>query len=134
MSVVDRTRSIFDARIRDASGLPKLFFENSKFNQVADVEHVRTRFTITSRRTATLGGTKQLRYQGLYTMTICVPEETGSGAAMRYADILMDTFPNSEHIGPDDFRISLQYTELGGAFAEEPFYCLPVRCVWYFFR
>lgn len=134
MSIVNQVRSIFDARLKETGGLPSLFFENSKFNQIADQAHVRTKFSITSRRTVTLGANKQIRHQGLYTMTICVPEESGSGKAMEYADILLEAFPNSTHIGPNDLRISLQYSELGSAFAEEPFYCLPVRCVWYLFK
>lgn len=130
MSIVDDIRATLDAKLASIAGLPPIAFENAPFKQQAGQSHLRVRFFLTSRRPAVRGPTPQHRYQGLYRIIVATPSETGSGAALGVADTLLDEFNGSTNVQGNPI-VSIEYSELGSPFKDEPFYCIPVEIAWY---
>ena len=82
-------------------------------------------------RPAVRGPNPSKRYQGLYVMTVCVPEAKGAGAALDLADSLLARFAGSSDIVGVAATVSIEYSEAQTGYMEPPFYCLPVAVAWY---
>lgn len=130
MPIVNDIRATLDAALAAATDLPAIAFENAPFEQNAGTPHLRTAFFLTSRRPAVRGPDPQNRYQGLYQITVAVPTDQGSGAALEYADLLLTEFDGSSDIDGTP-TVSIEYSELGSPFYDDPFYCVPVQVAWY---
>ena len=131
MPILNDIRATMDTALANLSGLPDIAFENAPFDQVAGQPHLRTSLFLTSRRPAVRGPNPQMRYQGLYQITIAVPTDRGTGDAFDYADLIMTEFDGSTDVVGSDVTVSIEYSELGGQVFDEPFYLLPVQIAWY---
>lgn len=131
MSVMNDIRQALDARLAATTGIPTVFFENVGNDQVPGTPHVRVQFISTSRRPANRGPNPQHRIQGLYVLTVCVPPDAGSGLALDYVDALLDRFNGSTNVAGVAITVSIEYSEAGSAFVDEPFYCVPIEIAWY---
>ena len=130
MPIVNDIRATLDAALAAATDLPAIAFENAPFEQNTGTPHLRTAFFLTSRRPAVRGPDPQHRYQGLYQITVAVPTDQGSGSALDYADLLLTEFDGSSDIDGTP-TVSIEYSELGSPFYDDPFYCVPVQIAWY---
>lgn len=131
MTVMNDIRQALDARLAATSGLPSVFFENVENEQVPTTSHIRVQFIPTSRRPANRGPSPQHRIQGLYVLTICTPVDEGSGLALDYVDSLLARFNGSSNVTGVAITVSIEYSEAGSAFVDEPFYCVPIEIAWY---
>ena len=157
MPILNDIRATMDTALAAVSGLPDIAFENAPFEQNAGTPHLRTAFFLTSRRPAVRGPNPQHRYQGLYQVTVAVPTDQGTGAALEYADLILTEFDGSTDLffntvdevlltesgafittesGARILRdnvvnVSIEYSELGSPFYDDPFYCVPVQVAWY---
>lgn len=131
MPIVNDIRATLDTALNAASELPAIAFENAPFEQNAGTPHLRVGFFLTSRRPAVRGPNPQHRYQGLYQVTVAVPSDRGTGDALDYADLLMTEFDGSSDVEGSDVTVSIEYSELGTPFYDDPFYCVPVQVAWY---
>jgi hypothetical protein len=88
----------------------------------------------TSRRPAVRGLNPQQRYDGLYSILICTPENLGPGAGYDVADLLLDRFNATTDISFNGLIISVDYSEVRTSFLDSPFYCTPVTIAWYVYN
>jgi hypothetical protein len=88
----------------------------------------------TSRRPAVRGLNPQQRYDGLYSILICTPENLGPGAGYDIADLLLDRFDATTDISLSGLTISIDYSEVRTSFLDSPFYCTPVTIAWYVYN
>ena len=130
MPIVNDIRATLDTALAAVSGLPAIAYENAPFEQVAGTPHLRVGFFVTSRRPAVRGPNPQHRYQGIYQVTVAVPSDTGTGAALDYADLIMTEFDGSSDISGTP-TVSIEYAELGTQVFSEPFFLVPVQIAWY---
>lgn len=130
MPIVNDIRATLDTALNAVSGLPAIAFENAPFEQNAGTPHLRVSFFLTSRRPAVRGPDPQNRYQGIYQVTVAVPTDQGSGAALEYADLIMTEFDGSSDINGTP-TVSIEYSETSGPVFSDPFYLLPVNIAWY---
>lgn len=130
MPIVNDIRATLDTALNAVSGLPAIAFENAPFEQNAGTPHLRVSFFLTSRRPAVRGPDPQNRYQGIYQVTVAVPTDQGSGAALEYADLIMTEFDGSSDIDGTP-TVSIEYSETSGPVFSDPFYLLPVNIAWY---
>lgn len=130
MPIVNDIRATLDTALAAVSGLPAIAFENAPFEQLAGTPHLRVGFFVTSRRPAVRGPNPQHRYQGIYQVTVAVPSDTGTGAALEYADLIMTEFDGSSDISGTP-TVSIEYAELGTQVFSEPFFLVPVQIAWY---
>ena len=98
MTILNDIRQALDARLATTVGVPDLAFENAPYDAVAGTTYIRTQFITTSVRPAVRGPSPSKRYQGLYVMTICVPEAKGAGAVLDLADDLLARFAGSSDV------------------------------------
>lgn len=131
MPILNDIRATMDTALADVVGLPPIAFENAPFEQNAGEEYLRASLFLTSRRPATRGPNPQNRYQGLYQVTIAVPQDRGTGAAFDYADLIMTEFDGSTDIEGTDVTVSIEYSEVGAQVFDDPFYLLSVQIAWY---
>lgn len=131
MPILNDIRATLDSALANLSGLPNIAFENAPFEQVAGQPHLRTALFLTSRRPAVRGPNPQMRYQGLYQITVAVPTDRGTGDAFDYADLILTEFDGSTDVIGSDVTVSIEYAELGGQVFDEPFFLLPVQIAWY---
>jgi len=134
MTVTNSIREALDSHLAATPDIPRVVFENTPYEQIPDTPHIRVQFFPTSRRPAVRGPTPQHRHQGLYSMTVCVPVEYGTGAGLEIVDRLMQRFNGSTNVVGVDLIVSVEYSEAEGSFEEEPFYCTPVRVGWYVYN
>lgn len=131
MPIINDIRATLDTALSATSDIPAIAFENAPFEQNAGTPYLRTAFFLTSRRPAVRGPNPQHRYQGLYQITVCVPSDQGTGDAFEIADLLMTEFDGSTDVVGSNTTVSIEYSELGAVFYDDPFYCVPVQVAWY---
>jgi hypothetical protein len=133
MPVYDDIRQTLQKALRDTAGLPPLFIENTPQDLDPEKAHIEEELFVTSRRPAVRGPNPQMRYQGLYRVTVCIPKRSGTGDALRYADIVSGAFDGSTNVDGDTLSVSIEYSELAQSFYRESHYCLPVDISWYLY-
>lgn len=132
MPIMDDIRNALEVHLSGTSGIPSLIgYENARVSKDATDEQIQTHLIPTSRRPAVRGPNPQMRYQGLYEMTVCVPVNTGSGTALGYVDTLLSRFDGSTDIAGSSVTVSIEYAEVGDPYDRDPFYCIPVQVAWY---
>ena len=134
MTVTNSIREALDSHLAATQNIPIVVYENTPYDQIPDTPHIRVQFLPTSRRPAVRGPNPQNRHQGLYTMTVCIPVEYGTGTGLEIADTLMERFNGSTDVVGMDLTVSLEYSEAEGSFEDEPFYCTPVQVGWYVYN
>lgn len=134
MTIVNDIREALESHLDDATGLPAIAYPNVDFEQAPGTAHIRVEFIPTSRRPANRGPNPQHRHQGLFVMTVCVPEQKGAGAGLNYVDDLLARFNGSTDVAGDAVTVSIDYSESGAPFYEAPFYCIPVSVAWYVYE
>ena len=134
MSVIyDDIREALDSKLNGLSGLPDVFFQNAPGEPETPTPYITTRMFFTSRRPATRGANPQHRYEGIYRIIICIPERSGTGLALRYAETLTSAFDGSTNVVGATKTVSVDFTELANSFGQEPYWCLPVDVNWYIY-
>jgi hypothetical protein len=76
----------------------------------------------------------ELRYDSLFNILICTPENAGSGAGYTLADLLLDRFKATTDIAYDDIFVSVEYSEVGNSYLTPPFYCTPLTVTCYSYK
>lgn len=133
MAIYDDILETLQKQLRDTSGLPSYFPENTGQSSDPESDHIEDELFITSRRPSVRGPNPQMRYQGLYRITICTPKRTGTGNALRYANLITEAFDGSSNVVGPNKTVSIEYCEISTSFERETHYCLPVDVVWYIY-
>ena len=133
MPITNDIRAALDSKLASLSGLPPVVFTNQDFDENAGDDYISVSFSLTSRRPAVRGPNPQMRYQGLYTVTVCVPTDIGAGRAIGHVDKIMGAFDGSTDVVGPSKTVSIEYAEPGAAFYRGAFYCMPVQIAWYIY-
>lgn len=133
MPIYDDIRETLQKKLEDTTGLPTFFAQNTPEDLPPDGDYMQDRLFITSRRPATRGPNPQMRYQGIYRITVCVPKRTGTGNALRYAELISAAFDGSTNIVGPNKTISVEYCETAQDFESDTHYCLPLDVAWYIY-
>ena len=132
MTIMNDIRAALETKLNTQSSLlPTLFFENVRNNPNQDDSFVRVSLVPTSTRPATRGDNPKIRYDGLFSMLICVPNNTGSGTSQGYVDTILALFSPSTAFSSGDATVSVDFAESSIGYFDEPFYCIPVSVGWH---
>lgn len=134
MSIMNDIRACLDNHLATATGLPAIAFQNVPYQQVTGTPYIKATMVPTLRRPATRGINPQQLYQGLYRLTICTPENVGSGANYDIVDAVLLRFDATTDISYNGYIVSVDYAEVGTSYLDSPFYCTPVNVGWYIYR
>lgn len=139
MPVTDNIRAALEGHLLATTpALPPAAWTNTPFNQT-DIPgggdtYLQVQFAPVQRRPAVRGPDPQYRHSGLFLVTVCVPEDEGSGVAFQLADTLLDRFRVDSPIAGVDVNVSIEYSEPETGFHRPPFFCVPVRVGWFAFK
>lgn len=131
MSVTNLIRATLETYLEATPNLPAIAYPNTGFEPSATAAHIEVDFEPTSRTPANRGPKPQYRHQGLFVLTICVPEGGGSGAAYELSDALQARFEGSSDVQNVALPVSIVTSEVLGDFKRPPFFCVPVSISWY---
>lgn len=134
MSIINDIRACLDTHLAGTVGLPAVAHQNVPYEPTTGNSFVKVDMVPTSRRPAVRGLNPQQRYDGLYSILICTPENLGPGAGYDIADLLLDRFDATTDISLSGLTISIDYSEVRTSFLDSPFYCTPVTIAWYVYN
>jgi hypothetical protein len=134
MSIINDIRACLDTHLAGTVGLPAVAHQNVPYEPTTGTPYVKVDMVPTSRRPAVRGLNPQQRYDGLYSILICTPENLGPGAGYDIADLLLDRFDATTDISLSGLTISIDYSEVRTSFLDSPFYCTPVTIAWYVYN
>jgi hypothetical protein len=134
MSIINDIRACLDTHLTGTVGLPAVAHQNVPYEPTTGTAYVKVDMVPTSRRPAVRGLNPQQRYDGLYSILICTPENLGPGAGYDIADLLLDRFDATTDISLSGLTISIDYSEVRTSFLDSPFYCTPVTIAWYVYN
>jgi hypothetical protein len=134
MTIINDIRACLDNRLAGTSGIPAVAYQNVPYEPTTGTSFIKVNTVPTSRRPAVRGLNPQQRYDGLYSILICTPENMGPGAGYDIADLLLDRFNAATDISFNGLIISVDYSEVRTSFLDSPFYCTPVTIAWYVYN
>ena len=134
MSIINDIRACLDTHLSGTVGLPAVAYQNVPYEPTTGTTFVKVDMVPTSRRPAVRGLNPQQRYDGLYSILICTPENLGPGAGYDIADLLLDRFNATTDISLSGLTISIDYSEVRTSFLDSPFYCTPVTIAWFVYN
>jgi hypothetical protein len=134
MSIINDIRACLDTHLAGTVGLPAVAHQNVPYEPTTGTTFVKVDMVPTSRRPAVRGLNPQQRYDGLYSILICTPENLGPGAGYDIADLLLERFNATTDISFNGLIISVDYSEVRTSFLDSPFYCTPVTIAWYVYN
>jgi hypothetical protein len=134
MSIINDIRACLDTHLAGTVGLPAVAHQNVPYEPTTGTSFVKVDMVPTSRRPAVRGLNPQQRYDGLYSILICTPENLGPGAGYDISDLLLDRFDATTDISLSGLTISIDYSEVRTSFLDSPFYCTPVTIAWYVYN
>jgi hypothetical protein len=135
MTIINDIRACLDTHLSNTSNIPAIARQNVAFEPTTGTAYIKADLIPTSRRPAVRGLNPQQRYDGLYNILICTPENMGSGAGYDIADLLLDRFNATTDISYTNISgtkiVSVDYSEVRTSFLDSPFYCTPIVVAWY---
>lgn len=160
MAILNDIRACLDTHLMATPNLPSVAHQNVKFTPTNGQPYLQVDFMPNTRRPAVRGLNPQQYYQGIYRITICTPENMGSGAGYEIADNLLSRFEATTDISysnPFDTIlmengdslllesgdaillgsptiVTIDYAEVGTSFLDAPYYCTPVFVAWYIYN
>jgi hypothetical protein len=134
MTIINDIRACLDTHLAGTVGLPAVAHQNVPYEPTTGTSFIKVNTVPTSRRPAVRGLNPQQRYDGLYSILICTPENMGPGAGYDIADLLLDRFNAATDISFNGLIISVDYSEVRTSFLDSPFYCTPVTIAWYVYN
>jgi hypothetical protein len=134
MTIINDIRACLDTHLSGTSGIPTIAHQNVSYEPTTGTAYVKVDMVPTSRRPAVRGLNPQQRYDGLYSILICTPENMGPGAGYDIADLLLDRFDATTDISLSGLTTSIDYSEVRTSFLDSPFYCTPVTIAWYVYN
>lgn len=134
MTIINDIRACLDNRLAGTAGIPAVAYQNVPYEPTTGTSFIKVNTVPTSRRPAVRGLNPQQRYDGLYRILICTPENMGPGAGYDIADLLLDRFNAATDISFNGLIISVDYSEVRTSFLDSPFYCTPVTIAWYVYN
>ena len=114
--------------------IPAIAYDNVPYTPTVGTSFIKASLVPTSRRPAVRGLNPSNRYQGIFAILICTPEESGSGAGLDLADAITDRFEATTDISAGGIIVSLDYAEVGLSYPDAPYYCTPVTIGWYIYN
>ena len=124
-------RSALESYLAATSGIPDIAWANVPYETDPEIPFIKTTLVPTSRRPAVVGPSPQQRYNGLFSLLICTPENNGSFAGYDYADLLCERFDATTDIPNGSLVISIDYAEVGASYYDPPYFCTPVTVGWH---
>lgn len=153
-------RAALESHLNNTANLPTIAFENVAFTPVVGTSFIKSQYVPTSTKPAVRGLNPQLRYQGIYSVTVFAPEGAGPNEAEGYINTIIESFaatssiywdiPNNALLTEDDafitlegggrilldnvINVSIDYSERQQGMIDSPWYFTPINIGWYIYN
>ena len=138
-SIQNDIRAALESHLAATSGLPDIAYENVAFEPVTGTSFLTVQYLPTVTRPAVRGLNPQLRYQGVFSVTVFAPEGQGPATADDYANKVIDAFAATTDISftngdAETIIVSIDYAERQQGMIDSPWYFVPINIGWYIYK
>ena len=132
-------RAALESHLNNTANLPAIAYENVAFTPVVGTSFIKSQYVPTSTKPAVRGLNPQLRYQGIYSVTVFAPEGAGPNEAEGYINTIIESFEATTDItftngDGDTFKVSIDYSERQQGMIDSPWYFTPINIGWYIYN
>ena len=132
-------RAALEKHINDTANLPHIAYENIAYEPTTGTSFIRVQYLPTVARPAARGLNPQLRYQGLFSVTVFAPEGNGPATADEYANTVINAFAATTDISftnsqSQTIKLSIDYAERQQGLIDSPWYYIPINIGWYIYK
>ena len=138
-SIQNDIRAALESHLAGTSGLPDIAYENVAFEPTTGTSFLKVQYLPTVTRPAVRGLNPQLRYQGVFSVTVFAPEGQGPATADDYANKVIDAFAATTDISftnadTETIIVSIDYAERQQGMIDSPWYFVPINIGWYIYK
>lgn len=138
-SIQNDIRAALESHLAGTSGLPSIAYENVAFEPTTGTSFLKVQYLPTVTRPAVRGLNPQLRYQGIFAVTVFTPEGKGPAAADDYSNKVIDAFAATTDISftngdAETIKVSIDYAERQQGIIDSPWYFVPINIGWYIYN
>ena len=132
-------RAALESHLNNTANLPAIAYENVAFTPVVGTSFIKSQYVPTSTKPAVRGLNPQLRYQGIYSVTVFAPEGAGPNEAEGYINTIIESFAATTDItftngDGDTFKVSIDYSERQQGMIDSPWYFTPINIGWFIYN
>tara|TARA_R110000737_G_scaffold204632_1_gene223414 strand:- start:298 stop:705 length:408 start_codon:yes stop_codon:yes gene_type:complete len=133
-SIDDDIRAALETHLVGIAGLPDIAFENVKYDPTTGVSYIKTQMIPTRNKPAVRGTNPQLRYDGIFSVTVFIEEGNGVGEAYATVKLIKDAFAATTTVTLGSLNVSIDYAETQRGLNDSPWYFIPVNIGWYTYK
>ena len=138
-SIHNDIRAALESHLAATSGLQSIAYENVAFEPTTGTSFLKVQYLPTVTRPAVRGLNPQLRYQGVFSVTVFAPEGQGPATADDYANKVIDAFAATTDISftngdAETIIVSIDYAERQQGMIDSPWYFVPINIGWYIYK
>jgi len=138
-SIHNDIRAALETHISTTANLPDIAYENVAFEPTTGTSFIRVQYLPTVTRPAVRGLNPQLRYQGVFAVTVFTPEGNGPSTADGYVNKVIDAFQATTDIPftnaeSETIKLSIDYAERQQGLIDSPWYYVPINIGWYIYK
>ena|SRR6056300_281137 len=138
-SIQNDIRAALESHLAGTSGLPDIAYENVAFEPTTGTSFLKVQYLPTVTRPAVRGLNPQLRYQGVFSVTVFALEGQGPATADDYANKVIDAFAATTDISftngdAETIIVSIDYAERQQGMIDSPWYFVPINIGWYIYK
>jgi hypothetical protein len=138
-SIHNDIRAALETHISTTANLPDIAYENVAFEPTTGTSFIRVQYLPTVTRPAVRGLNPQLRYQGVFAVTVFTPEGNGPSTADGYVNKVIDAFQATTDISftnaeSETIKLSIDYAERQQGLIDSPWYYVPINIGWYIYK
>jgi len=138
-SIHNDIRAALETHISTTANLPDIAYENVAFEPTTGTSFIRVMYLPTVTRPAVRGLNPQLRYQGVFAVTVFTPEGNGPSTADGYVNKVINAFQATTDISftnaqSETIKLSIDYAERQQGLIDSPWYYVPINIGWYIYK
>lgn len=138
-SIHNDIRAALETHISNTANLPTIAYENVAFEPTTGTSFIRVMYLPTVTRPAVRGLNPQLRYQGVFAVTVFTPEGNGPSTADDYVNKVIEAFQATTDISftnaqSETIKLSIDYAERQQGLIDSPWYYVPINIGWYIYK
>tara|TARA_R110002124_G_scaffold237822_1_gene403093 strand:- start:199 stop:621 length:423 start_codon:yes stop_codon:yes gene_type:complete len=138
-SIHNDIRAALETHISTTANLPTIAYENVAFEPTTGTSFVKVQYLPTITQPAVRGLNPQLRYQGIFAVTVFTPEGNGPSTADDYVNKVINAFQATTDISftnaqSETIKLSIDYAERQQGLIDSPWYYVPINIGWYIYK
>lgn len=138
-SISNDIRAALESHLAATAGLPSIAYENVAFEPTTGTSFLKVQYLPTRTRPAVRGLNPQLKYQGLFNVSVFSPEGEGPATADGYSNKVIDAFAATTDISftngdAETIKVSIDYAERQQGRVDSPWYFVPINIGWYIYK